>query len=109
MMSKFSVKVPPTTEMGSFVCNADSRADALWQYNSSRAHDGLEPVKRMPRGTKFTPKIRHPLNSVLVQFADAEDYERFLRYVAMCKNQHGTPGALWNGLNASALKQCTLS
>ena len=30
--------------------------NALWQYNSSREHDGLRPVKRFPNGTKFWVK-----------------------------------------------------
>jgi hypothetical protein len=53
---KYIVKVPPTMEQGSYSCNADSRKDALWHYNSARAHDGLEPIKRMPNGTKYEVK-----------------------------------------------------
>jgi len=30
------------------------RAEALQDYNSARAHDGLAPVSRMPKGTKYT-------------------------------------------------------
>lgn len=29
---------------------------ALWQINSMRRHDGLEPFKRLPKGIKFTKK-----------------------------------------------------
>jgi hypothetical protein len=28
---------------------------ALWAYNKSREHDGLLPLKRLPKGVKFTP------------------------------------------------------
>lgn len=27
--------------------------DALQDYNSARDHDGLPPLKRMPKGTKY--------------------------------------------------------
>jgi len=27
--------------------------NALWQYNGARAHDGLPPLKCMPKGTKY--------------------------------------------------------
>ena len=50
----FKVRVPPTDEQGSFTMLARSRSDALWQYNSARAHDGLEPLFRMPNGTTYT-------------------------------------------------------
>jgi hypothetical protein len=29
-----------------------ARENALWQYNSMRAHDGLPPVVSFPNGTK---------------------------------------------------------
>ena len=54
----WSVRVPPTMEQGSYTTNvsgstqAEARANALWDYNSARAHDGLPPVKRLPAGTK---------------------------------------------------------
>ncbi len=54
MKSKFTVEVGPTWEQGNTKFVADSRADALWEYNSMRAHDGLPPLKRMPKGTKYT-------------------------------------------------------
>lgn len=50
---KFRVKVPPTREQGSYNCVASDRADALWSYNSAREHDGLPPIKRMPKGTTY--------------------------------------------------------
>jgi len=53
---KYKVWVPPTMEMGSYMCTADNSSDALEQYNSARAHDGLGPVKRMPKGTEYTMK-----------------------------------------------------
>jgi len=50
----YTVTVPPTHEQGSYTTQADSRADALWHYNSARAHDGLAPITRMPAGTVYT-------------------------------------------------------
>jgi hypothetical protein len=49
----YIVTVPPTDEQGSHTFTADSRADALWHYNSARAHDGLMPLRRMPAGTIY--------------------------------------------------------
>ena len=57
----YSVKVPPTAEQGSYVTTVRGsgyqthRAEALQDYNSARAHDGLPPVSRMPAGTVYTP------------------------------------------------------
>ena len=45
--------------MGSYSGNCRSayrqtyRKDALQTYNHARAHDGLEPLKRMPQGVKY--------------------------------------------------------
>lgn len=50
----FTVKVPPTQDHGSYTTKATSRADALRQYNSARAHDGSPPLSRMPAGTVYT-------------------------------------------------------
>lgn len=55
----YIVTVPPTAEVGSYKTRArgpiaNARRDALWDYNSARRHDGLPPVDRMPRGTKYT-------------------------------------------------------
>jgi len=53
--------VPPTRNVGSYStsCKASygetKASNALWDYNSCRAHDGLEPLKRMPKGTKYIP------------------------------------------------------
>lgn len=60
-MKTFTVKVPPTAEQGSYATTARAsyfqtmRACALQDYNSARAHDGLPPISRMPRGTTYTP------------------------------------------------------
>ena len=56
-MAKYKVTVPPTREQGSYttiVSGPDYRKDALWDYNSCRAHDGLQPLQRMPAGTVYT-------------------------------------------------------
>jgi hypothetical protein len=58
---KYIVTVPPTWEQGSYstVVSAPSRygetpaQQALSDYNSCRAHDGLPPIKRMPKGTTY--------------------------------------------------------
>lgn len=53
--------VPPTNNLGSCSLYATSsicetfRENILWQYNKMREHDGLEPVKKMPAGTKYFP------------------------------------------------------
>lgn len=58
---KYKVTVPPTAQMGSFTCIATRspmktlEENALWDYNSSRAHDGLLPLSRMPAGTLYNP------------------------------------------------------
>jgi hypothetical protein len=51
--------VPVTREMGTFKTNCSAcymesyKANALWQYNSSREHDNLEPLTKMPAGTTY--------------------------------------------------------
>ncbi len=44
--------IPPTAEQGSYSTVAKSDADARWDYNNARAHDGQQPVKSLPAGTK---------------------------------------------------------
>lgn len=56
----YDLKVPPTMEMGSYTARisdwyTSKSVDALSSYNSARAHDGLEPVKRMPNRTQYIP------------------------------------------------------
>jgi len=52
--------VPPTMEQGGFSGVARGsyyetyRKNALWDYNSARAHDALPPLTRMPNGTTYT-------------------------------------------------------
>lgn len=58
-MKTIRFQVPPTREVGSYsgTCTASNgetyRQNALWDYNSCRAHDGLPPVSRMPAGTVY--------------------------------------------------------
>jgi len=58
-INMYKVTVPPTMQMGSYSTTARDREfeskeqEALWDYNSAREHDGLPPVKRMPKGTKY--------------------------------------------------------
>jgi len=67
---RYSVKVPPTNEVGSYATtvsrsgkwgNQTYRQAALQDYNSARAHDGLPPVSRMPSGTSYTPIVTYDL------------------------------------------------
>lgn len=58
-MAKYIVTVPPTMDQGSYKFNVSDACqtvakDALQDYNSSRARDGQEPLKRMPNGTAYT-------------------------------------------------------
>lgn len=56
---KYQVIVPPTKEVGSYKTTVSGsyfqtyREEALQDYNSCRAHDGLEPIKKMPKGTEY--------------------------------------------------------
>lgn len=58
-MARYKVTVPPTMEVGSwstevYTDNGDSKElMALQDYNLARDHDGLAPLKRMPRGTTY--------------------------------------------------------
>lgn len=64
---KYQVKVPPTAEQGSYRTTVSGsygqtyRAEALQDYNSARAHDGLDPVSRMPAGTSYAPIVEFVL------------------------------------------------
>ena len=63
----YSFTVPPTNDVGSYAGNCSAgyyethRQNALADYNSCRAHDGLPPVKRMPNGTVYTPRVEFVL------------------------------------------------
>lgn len=56
---KYTFTVPPTLEQGSYkgTCSSSAREthrqNALSDYNSARAHDGLPPLSRMPIGTTY--------------------------------------------------------
>lgn len=59
---KYKVHFPLTSEMspiGYIVTDSASgeskEEQALWHYNRSRNHDGLAPLTRLPRGTRFEP------------------------------------------------------
>ena len=60
-MKRYKVTVPPTWEQGSYTTAVTGsygqtyRQEALQDYNSCRAHDGLPPIKRMPKGTTYKP------------------------------------------------------
>ncbi len=59
-MTTYTCHVPIGYDNGPYriTCSASLREtkeqNALWQHNKSREHDGLPPVKRMPRGTVYT-------------------------------------------------------
>lgn len=54
---KYLVKIPITHDMGpnsiiatpSYLESVEE--NALWHYNSARAHDGLKPLDELPEGT----------------------------------------------------------
>ncbi len=58
-MSLYRFIVPPTNEQGSHngTCSSSYgqtyRQRALEDYNSSRAREGLPPLTKMPRGTRY--------------------------------------------------------
>ena len=67
---KYIVTVPPTAQVGSYKTTVSSSSKfgtetiaqkTLCDYNSVRAHDGLEPVSRMPAGTKYTAQVEFVL------------------------------------------------
>ncbi len=63
-MARYRVTVPPTMEQGSYVTDVSDgyhqtiAQAALQDYNGCRAHDGLPPISRMPRGTKYIRLIQ---------------------------------------------------
>lgn len=58
---RYRFTVPPTNDVGSYSGTCATswcesyRKEALRDYNSCRAHDGLPPLSRMPAGTVYTP------------------------------------------------------
>lgn len=60
-MRHYELNVPPTAEQGNYKITIAVQANetpaqaALWHYNRARSHDGLAPVKRMPKGTTYRP------------------------------------------------------
>jgi hypothetical protein len=57
--ASYRFTVPPTRHVGSYSGNCSAsygetyRQNALADYNSARAHDGLPPLSRMPNGTRY--------------------------------------------------------
>lgn len=57
-MKKIQYTIPPTANVGNCTIigvsstTETARENALWEYNSMRAHDGLQPVGTFPNGTK---------------------------------------------------------
>jgi len=64
---KYTVTVPPTKEQGSYKTTVTGsstqtyRQEALQDYNSCRAHDGLQAITRMPAGTTYTPMYEYEI------------------------------------------------
>jgi hypothetical protein len=55
-MKTYKITTPNTMQVSSHTfthkgTKAEAIAYALWAYNSVRAHDGLEPLTKLPRGT----------------------------------------------------------
>lgn len=61
-MKTIRFTVPPTKDVGSYAGTCTSRSDALLDYNSCRAHDGMPPVYRMPAGTVYHKQSRFFIN-----------------------------------------------
>ena len=59
MNQKYKALLPLTAMMSPIVYIVSDKSmeskeeEALWHYNKSREHDGLPPLERLPRGTKF--------------------------------------------------------
>ena len=65
---QYNVIVPPTMEQGGYKTRVNDvyrskAAEALQDYNSARAHDGQEPLKRMPKGTEYRPLYLYVVQS----------------------------------------------
>jgi hypothetical protein len=51
--------IPPTEHIGSYTLAATegffytAKQNILWDYNKAREREGLQPLKKMPRGTKY--------------------------------------------------------
>lgn len=63
---KYKLTVPPTMEQGGYSGVVSDKyqtkaADALQDYNSGRDHDGLAPLRRMPKGTIYTKIVEFVL------------------------------------------------
>ena len=60
-MKSIKYEIPATKEQSPYTLIGieslmeTARENALWQYNSARAHDGLPPVSNLPKGTVGTP------------------------------------------------------
>ena len=63
----YQVNVPPTKEQGSYKTTVKGsygqtyRTEALQDYNSARAHDGLPPINRMPKGTEYATMYEYEI------------------------------------------------
>lgn len=61
MPQRFKAKFPVTAHMSpiDYVVKESAmetmEENALWHYNSSRAHDGLQPLEHLPSGVTFSP------------------------------------------------------
>lgn len=47
----------PTRFIASSSLRETLAQNALWTYNHMRAHDGQEPISKMPNGTKYAPVV----------------------------------------------------
>jgi hypothetical protein len=64
------VIVPPTPDQGGTTITATSSymetvaQNALDSYNRMRAHDGQEPLNKMPKGTKYLTRFAYNLSKL---------------------------------------------
>ena len=69
-MKNYKVITPLMLDISAHTINAkgnniaEAKADALIDYNSSRAHDGLPPLEKLPRGTRIICDKKIYINSI---------------------------------------------
>jgi len=101
-MATYTVKVPPTAEVGSYSTDVTpsaretKAAAALADYNSCRAHDGLPPLRRMPAGTTYERVYEYEIQGLYSgewETVTTEENRKAAKEQAACyrENERGTP------------------
>jgi hypothetical protein len=84
-MKTYKITTPNTKEMSAMVYThksnkAEALEYALWEYNSARAHDGLDPLVKLPRGTKCEGErvlyiVQADINEIVSTCNSFEEYD----------------------------------